>query len=112
MGEVIQQHQPVGDPERVVVRERDDPGAEPNPLGAFGGRGDEDLREADDLAAGGVMLADPHFVEAEGVEVLDELEVALQGERRIGARPVERGDEISKPELGHGAPLAVELPEP
>ena len=47
------------------------------------------------------MFADPRFVEAERVEVLDELQIALQGERRVGARAVERGDEISKPELRH-----------
>src|SRR5947209_6859190 len=56
------------------------------------------------------MLADPGFVEADSVEVRDELEIALQGQRRIRAGPVERGDEISKPELGHGVPLRSSCP--
>ena len=43
VGEVIEQHQAVGNPERVVVRERDDPGAEADSLRPFGGCGDEDL---------------------------------------------------------------------
>ena len=50
---------------------------------------------------GRVVLADPRLVEAEGVEVLDELEITLQRQRRVGTRAVERGDEISKPELRH-----------
>jgi hypothetical protein len=49
------------------------------------------------------MLTDPHFVEPEGVEMLNELEVALQGQRRVGARGVERRNEVSEPELGHAA---------
>ena len=81
MGEVIQQHQPVGDPQRVVVRERDDPGTEPDPLGPFRGRGDEDLWRADDFAARRVMLPDPRFVETQRIKVLDELEITLEVER-------------------------------
>ena len=37
----------------------------------------------------------------ERVEVLDELQVPSQRECGIGARAVERGDEVSEPELGH-----------
>ncbi len=44
VGEVIEQHQPVGRPQRVVVRQRDDTCPEPDPLGPFGRRGDEHLR--------------------------------------------------------------------
>jgi hypothetical protein len=101
VSEVIQHHQPVGDPQRVVVRERDDARAKANPLRSLRRRGDEDLRRRDDFASGRVVLTDPRFVEAQGVEVLDELEIALQCQRRVGARAVERGDEVSEPELRH-----------
>jgi hypothetical protein len=47
------------------------------------------------------MFADPCLVEAQGVEVLDEFQVALQGECRVGARAVEWSDEIPEPELRH-----------
>ena len=89
------------DPQRVVVRQRDDAGAEPDPLGALRGRGDENLWRTDDLAARRVVLADPHLVEAEPVEVFDELEVALQRKRRVGACAMKRRDEVSESELGH-----------
>jgi hypothetical protein len=77
VGEVIEQHEPVGRPQRIVVRQRDDPGAEPDPLGPLRGRRDENLRRADDLAARGVVLTDPDLVVADRVEVLDQLEVTL-----------------------------------
>ena len=101
MGEVIQHHQPVGDPERVVVRERDDPGTQLDPLGPLRGGGDEYLRRGDDLAARRVMLADPRFIEAERVEVFYELEISLHGQRRVGSCAVKRCDEVPKSELGH-----------
>ena len=41
--EVIEQHQAVGHPQRVVVGQRDDPGAEADALGALRGRRDENL---------------------------------------------------------------------
>ena len=47
------------------------------------------------------MLTQPHFVEADGVQMFDELQVALQSQRRIGAGAVEWGDELSEPELRH-----------
>jgi hypothetical protein len=82
---VVEQDHPLGDPQRVVVGERGDPGAELDVAGPLGGRGDEDLGRGDDLAAGRVVLADPRLVVAEPVEVLDELEVAL--ERTVGFSP-------------------------
>ena len=56
-----------------------------------------------------MMLAEPHFVETNGVDVFDELEVSLQRERRIGAGTVERRDEVPEPELGHYCPFAVAM---
>jgi hypothetical protein len=54
-----------------------------------------------------MMLADPRLVETERVEVLDEFEVALQRQRRVGAGAVERCDEVSEAQLGHPWNLSV-----
>ena len=62
-------------------------------LRALGGRGDEHLGRGDDLVAGRVVLADPGLVEAEVVEVLDQLEVAVDREVRVLVDGVERGEE-------------------
>ena len=61
-----------------------------------GGRRDEHLGRRDDLVAAGVVLADPRLVEPEAVEVLDQLEVALERERRVLPDRVERGHEESE----------------
>ena len=50
---------------------------------------DEDLGRGDQLPARRVVLADPHLVVAEVVEPLDQLHVAVQGERGVLADPVE-----------------------
>ena len=44
-----------------------------------------------------VVLADPRLVEAEAVEVLDQLEVALQVERRVLPDRVHRRQEDPEP---------------
>jgi hypothetical protein len=88
---VVEQHHALGHPEGVVVGERGDAGAETDVARALRRSRDEDLRRGDDLAAGRVVLADPRLVVAEAVEVLDELEVALEREGRVLARGMERG---------------------
>ena len=50
----------------------------------------------DDLAARRVVLADPGLVVAELVEVHDQVEVALQRQRRVLAGRVERRHEDSE----------------
>ncbi|CAA9325094.1 MAG: hypothetical protein AVDCRST_MAG24-528 [uncultured Nocardioidaceae bacterium] len=80
---MVEQHGAVGDPQRVVVGQRHHARAQLDAPGALGGGRDEDLRRADDLGAGGVVLADPHLVEAQAVEQLDQLEVALQAQRGV-----------------------------
>ena len=70
--------------------------------GALGDGGDEDLRRGDDLRAGGVVLADPGLVPAELVEVHDEVEVALDRQRRVLAGLVERRHEDAEAQsVGH-----------
>src|SRR3546814_13467525 len=77
----------------MVVGERAHPGAERDVRGARRRCGDEHLGGGDDLVAGRVVLADPGLVEAEGVEVLDQVEVALEGERGVLPDGVERCEE-------------------
>ncbi|HMK98839.1 MAG TPA: hypothetical protein VK428_01485 [Acidimicrobiales bacterium] len=90
---MVEQHHALGHHEGVVVGERHHPGSEPDVAGTLGGGGDEQLGRADDLVTGRVVLADPRLVEAELVQADEELEVTLQGERRVLARRLERGHE-------------------
>src|SRR6185369_8088723 len=82
------------------------PGSEPDPLGALGGRRDEELRRRDDLEAGRMVLADPRLLVPEPVEVLDQREIAMQ---RLGRILVERvkgceKDAVPQRERVHAAP--------
>ena len=79
-----------GQHEGVVVGQRDHARAEADMPGALGRGGDEHLRRGDDLEAAGVMLADPGLVIVQPVEMLDQLHVALDGERGILVERVER----------------------
>jgi hypothetical protein len=92
-GEVVEQHHPVGQHQRVVVGERAHPGAEADVAGPLRGGGDEHLGRRDDLETRAVVLADPGLLEAELVEPLDQLEVAVEGEGGVLADGVERGQE-------------------
>ncbi len=65
------------------------------------GGGDEDLGRRDDLVTAGVVLADPDLVEAEPVEVLDEIEIPFERERRVLPGRVERGHEQSEAHARH-----------
>ena len=80
---MIQLHDAVGEHQRMMIRHGRHPGAQLDAPRALRRRGDEDLRRGDDLVAGRVVLADPRLVVAERVEPLDQLEVALQRERRV-----------------------------
>ena len=99
--QVVEQDHALGHPQRVVVGQRGDAGAELDVARALGGGGDEDLGRGDDLAAGRVVLADPRLVVAEAVEVLDQLEVALERQRRVLARRVERRHEDAEAQPAH-----------
>ena len=115
--EVVEQHEAIREHQRVVVGERVHAAAEPDVLGAGRGRGDEHLGRRDDLEAARVVLADPDLVEAEAVEVLDQVEVALECERRVLPGRVERGHEESeahaaiRPELDRSVNLPIPVPQ-
>ena len=96
--EVVEHHDAIGQDERVVVRQRVHPGAEFDVLGAFRGGGDEHLRAGDQLRAGGVVLTDPGLGVAEPVQVLHQLEVALQRQCRVDPGAVHRWQEDAEAE--------------
>ena len=60
---------------------------------ALRGGGDHHLGRRDGLGARGVVLPDPGLVEAEAIEVVDQLEVTLQVEGRVRADQVHRRQE-------------------
>jgi hypothetical protein len=99
---VVEQHDPVGEQQRVVVGQGVHTRSELDVAGALGGDGDEHLGRGDDLEPRRVVLADPRLVEAEAVEVLDQLQVALERQRRVLADGVERGEEDAE---AHGGAL-------
>ena len=88
--EMVEQDDALGDPERVVIGEADDAGAELDMARPFGRHRHEDFGRGADLRSRRMMLAAPGFVIAAAVEPLDQLEIALQRERRIDAWLVER----------------------
>src|SRR4051812_1691187 len=96
----------------MVVGQRAHAGAEPDVFGAAGGGGDEDLGGRDQLPAARVVLTDPRLLVPEPVEMLDQLEVALEREGRVLARSVEWCEEDAEPQwpleiaVCHGPTLA------
>jgi hypothetical protein len=92
-GHVVELDDPVRGHEGVVVGQRNDAGAELDPLGALGGGGDEQLRAGDDLEARRVVFADPGLFVTEPVQHLDKLEVALNRLGRIAVERMERRHE-------------------
>ena len=60
-------------------------------MGALGGGRDYQFRGRDNFVAGRMMLADPCLVEADLVEMLDQIDIAAQRERRAGERMNRRG---------------------
>jgi hypothetical protein len=88
---VVELDHAVGNHQRVVIRQRDDAGSEPDALGSLSGGGDEKLGRPVDLESARMMLADPRLVVSELVEEFDELEIPLHAQRRILVIRVERG---------------------
>ena len=102
-GEVVQQYEPVGHVEGVVIGQRDHPGAQLDVLGDLRGMRDEHHRVADRLHPARVVLPEPGLVEAHPVEQLHQLDVALQRVRRVlPHRHVVRRQEDAESHSGHG----------
>jgi hypothetical protein len=80
---VIELDDAIRDHERLVVRQRHHAGPEADALGALGCRRDEELGRGDDLEARRMMLADPRFLVAQPIEMLDQREVAVDRFGRV-----------------------------
>ncbi len=80
---VIELDDAVGHVQRVVIRQRDNSGPEPDVLRALRRGRDEDLGRVDGLESRRVVLADPRLLETQPVEELAQLQVAFHGERRV-----------------------------
>ena len=78
--EVVDEDDPLRDPQGVVVRQRDDSRAELDALGLRRDMGDERERVDDQFTAARVVLAEPHLVEPEHVVQLHQLDVAPECE--------------------------------
>ena len=87
LDDAVRRHQ------RVVIRQRHHAGAEADVFGALGGGGDEDLGRGDDFEAGRVVLADPGFLVAQPIQVLDQFKVAVQSFSWILVERMERRQE-------------------
>ena len=104
-GHVVELHDPLGDVERVVVRERDHAGAEPDVWVCWPAAARNISGEAIISQPLRVVLAAPELVEAEPVEVRRQFDVALELERRVLAQRVVRGDEGAELETSHADTL-------
>ena len=80
----------------MVVREADDAGAQAQVAGALGGGSHEYFRGGDGFPAGAVVLTNPGFIKTQVIQPLEQFEVALQGQGRVFADPVERGHEYAE----------------
>ncbi len=98
-GHVIELHDPLRDVERMVERQRHDAGAELDAVRALAGGGEEHLGRRDHLPARRVVLAAPELVVAELVEVLGQIQVAAELERRMLADRVVGARNAPKPSL-------------
>jgi hypothetical protein len=96
---MVQLSDTIGQDEGMVVAQRVDAGAEADVarLGRHGG--DEQLGRRDDFVSGGVVLADPGFVVAEFIEMLDEAHVAFERQRRVFADGMKGRDETAEAEI-------------
>ena len=77
--------------------------------GALRRRGDEHLGAGDDLEAAGMVLADPRLVVVQSVEMLDQLHVAVDRERRGSPAANGTGEENAGAQIAvvHGLFLRV-----
>ena len=106
---VVELHEALRHHQRMVVRQAGDARTELDVLGAVGGDADDDLGRGDDLPARRVVLADPRLVVAEGVEPLDQFQVAVERQGGVVADAVERGEEDAEAQavVGHGGTFSL-----
>ena len=98
---VVQLDQSLGDHEGVVIRKGNHARAEPDAMGSLGRGGQEEFRGGDHLPAGGVVFTAPELVETQAVEVLNEVEIAAQLQRRVLADGVVGREEGAEFHVAH-----------
>ena len=84
------------------IRQRPHAGAEPDVFRAFRRDGDDNLGRGDRLDTAGIMFADPCFVEAESVAHGNDLEVAVEQQRRVFGKRMLRRHEHAEADVGCG----------
>src|SRR6516225_5482314 len=82
---MVEEDDALSHPQRIVIRNADHAGAEFDVTRALGRRRYHDFRRGGELGASGVMLAEPCLIIAAAIQPLDEIEIALQCERRVDA---------------------------
>src|SRR6185312_6907616 len=100
-GHPVELHHALGYIVGVMIGQRDHAGAELDALGPFAGGGQEHFRRGDHFPARGMVLAAPEFVEAERVDLFDEIEIATELQQRILADRMMRSEEGSELEARH-----------
>src|SRR5271156_2584878 len=95
---MVEHHDSLCDVERMMVRNRDDAGAELDSLGAFGRGDQEHFWRRDRLPSRRMMLADPELIVVKLIEQFGEFEIALKLERRMLADRMMRREEHAKAE--------------
>ena len=106
--EMVEQHGPFRDPQRIVIADAHHARAEFDVPGSLGGHPDEDLRRRDDLGSRRVVFADPRLVPPQPVEVLNQRQVSFQGQGGVVTSRVKRCHEDAEPEsLTHDVPFRV-----
>src|SRR2546421_12410475 len=78
-GQVIEQHDALRDPQRIVVGEADHARAKLDVTRALGRNRDHDFWRRADLRTGGMVLTKPCFIVTEAVEPSDQIKIVLQG---------------------------------
>ncbi len=93
LGDAVRRHQ------RVVVRQRNHPGAELDPLRPLGSGGDHQFGRRAVFIAAGVMFPVPEFLEADFVGELRQFEIALERQCRIFVKRMKRSKEHPGPQF-------------
>ena len=86
VGQVVEEGEPLGDHEGVVIGQVDRPRTEADPMGHRRRLGEEDVGGRDVLVGASVMLAHPNLVVTEPIGQRHLLELQVIGQRPVGPR--------------------------
>src|ERR1035437_160477 len=82
----------------MMVRQRDDARTESNPLGPFGDGCDHQFWRRYDFVACRMVLTNPCLVEADAIEMLDQVDIASERERWVLIDRMKRSEKDSSPQ--------------